>query len=69
MGDHNLRDCNVPRNQLEINKNRKEFTVKTGPRNMRYHVEDQKFKPGVLSAELRKALGLADNELPRHIFK
>ncbi|KAK0160638.1 hypothetical protein PV328_008025 [Microctonus aethiopoides] len=69
LGDHNLRDCNVPRNQLEINKNRKEFTVKTGPRNMRYHVEDQKFKPGVLSAELRKALGLADNELPRHIFK
>uniref|UniRef100_A0A0C9PS02 CG4622_0 protein n=1 Tax=Fopius arisanus TaxID=64838 RepID=A0A0C9PS02_9HYME len=73
LGSHNLRDCPEPRNVLEINKNRKEFNSRNGPRSVRYHVEEDAkfdhFKPGVLSPELRKALGLADDELPRHIYK
>lgn len=70
MGDHNLRDCPVPRNQFEINKNRKEFNARMGPRNVRYHVDDgQKFKPGLLSSELKNALGLTNDQLPRHIYK
>ncbi|XP_015123905.1 zinc finger CCHC domain-containing protein 8 homolog [Diachasma alloeum] len=73
LGNHNLRDCPVPRNSVEINKNRKDFNNRTGPKSVRYHVdEDTKFdhfKPGILSQELRRALGLADNQLPRHIYK
>ncbi|KYN12559.1 Zinc finger CCHC domain-containing protein 8 like protein [Trachymyrmex cornetzi] len=71
-GNHNLRDCPLPRNQSNINKKRKEFASKhnTG---VRYHLsEDQKFShmvPGQLSQKLRKALGLKDNQLPRHIYR
>lgn len=68
-----MRDCTEPRNPMEINKNRKEFGTRNGPRNVRYHVDDdQKFghlKPGVLSSELRRALGLNDDELPKHIIR
>lgn len=73
LGNHNMRDCTEPKNPMEINKNRKEFGTRNGPRNVRYHVDDdQKFghlKPGVLSTELRKALGLNDNQLPNHIIR
>ncbi|XP_057322322.1 zinc finger CCHC domain-containing protein 8 homolog [Microplitis mediator] len=69
IGNHNLRDCPKPRNFNEINKNRKEFSSRSTSKNSRYHVEEQKFVPGVLSSELRKALGLSHNELPKHIFK
>ncbi|KYN43465.1 Zinc finger CCHC domain-containing protein 8 like protein [Trachymyrmex septentrionalis] len=71
-GNHNLRDCPLPRNQSNINKKRKEFASKhnTG---VRYHLsEDQRFSymvPGQLSQKLRKALGLKDNQLPRHIYR
>ncbi|KAF7989108.1 hypothetical protein HCN44_007418 [Aphidius gifuensis] len=73
LGNHNMRDCTEPRNPMEINKNRKEFGTRNGPRNVRYHIDDdQKFghlKPGILSSELRKALGLNDDELPKHIIR
>lgn len=73
LGNHNLRDCPEPRNHMEINKNRKEFNNRNGPKSLRYHVDGdtkfEHFKPGVLSQELRKALGLVDNQLPRHIYK
>lgn len=71
-GNHNLRDCPLPKNQSNINKNRKEFATKysTG---VRYHMsEDQRFGhmiPGQLSQKLRKALGLKDNQLPKHIYR
>ena len=72
LGNHNLRDCKEPRNYGNINKNRKEFVAKQGNKNMRYHHDDdQKFAhivPGQISKDLRKALGLKDNELPRHIY-
>lgn len=67
-----MRDCPLPRNQANIKKNRKEFAKTTNMGN-RYHMsEDQKFShmvPGQLSSKLRKALGLKDNQLPRHIYK
>lgn len=67
-----MRDCPLPKNQSNINKNRKEFATKysTG---VRYHTsEDQRFGhmiPGQLSQKLRKALGLKDNQLPKHIYR
>lgn len=72
LGNHNLRDCKEPRNQNNINKNKKEFVSKQSNKNLRYHQDiDQKFGhivPGSISRSLRKALGLKDNELPRHIY-
>jgi len=71
-GNHNLRDCQLPRNQANINKNRKEFAAKNNT-GVRYHLsEDQKFHhmmPGKLSSKLRQALGLKDNQLPIHIYR
>lgn len=74
MGNHSLRDCQLPRNQGNINKNRKEFTTRNNSRlGHRYHLsEEQKFShmiPGQLSQKLRTALGLKDNDLPKHIYK
>ncbi|KAL0122372.1 hypothetical protein PUN28_007238 [Cardiocondyla obscurior] len=70
-GYHNMRDCPLPRNQSVINKNRKEFAKNSTA--ARYHVsEDQRFShmiPGQLSQKLRKALGLKDNQLPKHIYR
>ncbi|KAM0733128.1 Zinc finger CCHC domain-containing protein 8-like protein [Formica fusca] len=71
-GNHNLRDCPLPKNQTNINKNRKEFAIKNNT-GVRYHMsEDQRFShmiPGQLSHKLRKALGLKDNQLPKHIYR
>ncbi|XP_012277891.1 zinc finger CCHC domain-containing protein 8 homolog [Orussus abietinus] len=77
MGEHNLRDCTQPRMQSNINKNRKEFNAKKGfkgnHRVMRYHVEEEQkyahLAPGQLSSRLKKALGVTENELPRHIYR
>ncbi|KAG7208869.1 hypothetical protein KM043_015053 [Ampulex compressa] len=74
LGDHNLRDCPEPRNQNHINKNRKNFNRERGEsKSLRYHLDnDQKFghiTPGQMSKNLRKALGLKDNELPKHIYR
>ncbi|KAL6265074.1 hypothetical protein P5V15_005165 [Pogonomyrmex californicus] len=70
-GNHNMRDCPLPKNQSNINKNRKEFATKHNM-GVRYHMnEDQRFShmvPGHLSQKLRKALGLKENELPKHIY-
>nr|XP_012147321.1 PREDICTED: zinc finger CCHC domain-containing protein 8 homolog isoform X1 [Megachile rotundata] len=72
LENHNLRDCPNPRNQTNIDKNRKNFNMKNS-RALRYHLEDdQKFGhliPGQLSSNLRKALGLKSNELPKHIYR
>ncbi|XP_063973638.1 zinc finger CCHC domain-containing protein 8 homolog [Diachasmimorpha longicaudata] len=73
LGNHSLRDCPEPRNFAEICKNRSGFNSRNSSKSVRYHLdEDNKFDhftPGVLSKELRHALGLSDNQLPRHIFK
>lgn len=71
-GNHNLRDCPKPKNQNNINKNRKEFAMKYSA-GVRYHMsEDQRFShmvPGQMSPKLQKALGLKDNQLPKHIYR
>ncbi|KAK1133898.1 hypothetical protein K0M31_011684 [Melipona bicolor] len=73
LGNHNLKDCTKPRDYGAIETNRKNFNMKGNSRNIRYHLEDnQKFShiiPGQLSNNLRMALGLGHNELPRHIYK
>ncbi|XP_011873992.1 PREDICTED: zinc finger CCHC domain-containing protein 8 homolog isoform X2 [Vollenhovia emeryi] len=71
-GNHNLRDCQLPKNQSNINKNRKEFAMRNNM-GVRYHMsEDQRYShmiPGQLSQKLRDALGVKDNQLPRHIYR
>lgn len=71
-GNHNLRDCKERRDPAVIEANRKNFNTKAS-KTFRYHLEDnQKFGhlvPGQLSSNLRKALGLKHNELPKHIYR
>ncbi|CAK9809839.1 Zinc finger CCHC domain-containing protein 8 homolog [Anthophora plagiata] len=71
--NHKLQDCPHQRNEVNIGKNRKNFNAKTNLKTLRYHLQvDQKFGhmiPGQLSSNLRKALGLKDNELPTHIYR
>ena len=73
LGNHSLRDCDQPKNYAAINKNRKDYNFKRGPTSLRYHLEDDQkyghFRPGQISPNLRKALGLKENELPRHIYR
>lgn len=68
-GSHSLKDCPEPRNHQRINKARKQFMAKTE----RYHVDiEQRFahlRPGQMSNELRRALGLQNRELPQFIYK
>lgn len=69
-GDHNLRDCRLPKNYQKINANRKQ---RGGGKTERYHVDlTQKYghlKAGQISSKLRKALGLHKKDLPVHIFR
>ncbi|XP_033354283.1 zinc finger CCHC domain-containing protein 8 homolog [Bombus vosnesenskii] len=72
-GNHNLRDCTEPRNYTAIEANRKNFNMKGNSKGVRYHLENNhRFDhiiPGQLSNNLRNALGLRSNELPRHIYR
>ncbi|XP_063708371.1 zinc finger CCHC domain-containing protein 8 homolog [Culicoides brevitarsis] len=67
--DHSVRECPEPRDGKRISKARQSLSKKVE----RYHLNvDQKydaFKPGVISDELRAALGLRSRELPIHIYK
>lgn len=69
-GEHNMRDCQQPRNYQKINANRK---ARGGGKTERYHVDlSQKFghlRAGHVSSKLRKALGLHKKDLPVHIFR
>ncbi|XP_043282025.1 zinc finger CCHC domain-containing protein 8 homolog [Venturia canescens] len=74
MGNHSIRDCPVPRNYNEIQKNRNEFTSRTVQKVGRYHVENddqrhERFVPGQISRELKRALGIGDNQLPHYIYR
>ncbi|KAJ8674881.1 hypothetical protein QAD02_010667 [Eretmocerus hayati] len=73
LGNHNLRDCDQPRNPAAISKNRKEFVAKRGPMNARYHLDDDQkygnFEPGKLSSNLMEALGLKSDEIPKHVYR
>lgn len=73
FGNHNLQDCKEPRNRVNINKNRKELNIKGNSKSLRYHLEnEQRFGhmiPGQISKNLRDALGLKNDELPKHIYR
>lgn len=68
-GGHNLRDCPEPRNMKKVNKARNEF----GRKELRYHDENENeygsLVPGVLSGELRAALGLEASQIPLHVYR
>lgn len=67
--DHSVKDCKEPRDGKRISKARQSMSKKME----RYHVNaDQKYdayKPGVISNELRAALGIRSRELPIHVYK
>ncbi|XP_018319670.1 uncharacterized protein LOC108733119 [Agrilus planipennis] len=69
--NHNLKDCPLPRDNAKINHARLKF--RNTPKNGRYHLEDdQKYshlKPGQLTDNLRKALGLHRDQLPDYIYR
>lgn len=60
--------CPLPLNHELIRKRRQEFY-----RSKRYHdnpinVKHTNFKPGAISQNLKDAMGLGDNRLPRYIY-
>lgn len=69
-GDHMLRDCTAPRDSRQIGRSKAAFSR---GKNERYHVDaDQKFgrfMPGIISEDLRNALGLRPRELPIHVYQ
>ncbi|KAL4646606.1 zinc finger CCHC domain-containing protein 8 [Arapaima gigas] len=72
--DHQLKDCPKPRDMARINEKRKEFSQGNSQSNQRYHAEEveerfMKYKPGIVSAELLDALGVAENSLPPFIYR
>lgn len=70
-GNHALKDCDIPKNFSRISKARFDFLQKH--KTVRYHADQNpkfaNFKPGVISDNLREALGLRKNELPGHIYR
>ncbi|CAH2295809.1 zinc finger CCHC domain-containing 8 [Pelobates cultripes] len=77
--EHQMKDCQKPRNQAHINMKRKEFMDACGEAGnqnyqQRYHAEEveerfNRFKPGLISEELREALGMSDSCLPPFIYR
>lgn len=65
---HAIKDCTVPKDAKRISKARQNMSKK----NERYHLNpDQRYdayRPGVISDNLRNALGLKQRELPLHIY-
>lgn len=74
-GNHLLSDCTKPINDAIVSRNRQKHMQnrKSQPRTSRYHVdEEQRFAhlvPGKISDELRAAMGLKKNQLPRFIYR
>ncbi|XP_074641624.1 zinc finger CCHC domain-containing protein 8-like [Tubulanus polymorphus] len=79
-GCHTMRECTEKKDPARIQQNRQEFMDKFSPatisgrsgRDPRYHGTDprfNKFKPGVISDDLRKALCLREDELPPYIYQ
>ncbi|XP_069789333.1 zinc finger CCHC domain-containing protein 8 [Narcine bancroftii] len=73
--EHQLKDCPKPRDLARISEKRKEFmTMASDSPNsssqQRYHMERfEKFKPGVISEELKEALGMTVEDLPPFIYR
>ncbi|CAL1262727.1 unnamed protein product [Larinioides sclopetarius] len=68
LGDHHMKDCPEKINRSKIAANRKDILMENS---VRYHVEEKKnsIRPGTISSDVRKALGLKDNQLPPYIYK
>ncbi|KAJ8952827.1 hypothetical protein NQ318_008148 [Aromia moschata] len=68
--NHAIKDCPLPKNFAKINAARQRF--KAQKQTSRYHLEeDQKYGhliPGIISNNLREALGLRKNQLPPFIY-
>uniref|UniRef100_F6W6D7 Zinc finger CCHC domain-containing protein 8 n=1 Tax=Ciona intestinalis TaxID=7719 RepID=F6W6D7_CIOIN len=80
MNDHQIKDCPTPKNFKNINQRKMQFQerVNSSPQmgNSRYHADNDsdserfsEFKPGVISSQLREALGIRDNQLPPYIYQ
>ncbi|XP_051888373.1 zinc finger CCHC domain-containing protein 8 [Pristis pectinata] len=73
--EHQLKDCPKPRDLARISEKRKEFNAMASDSphsgsQQRYHAERfEKFKPGVISVELKEALGMTDEDLPPFIYR
>uniref|UniRef100_A0A8C5LT16 Zinc finger CCHC domain-containing protein 8 n=1 Tax=Leptobrachium leishanense TaxID=445787 RepID=A0A8C5LT16_9ANUR len=77
--EHQIKDCPKPRDQSHINMKRKEFMescAEAGNQHYqpRYHAEEveerfAKFKPGIISDDLREALGMSSTCLPPFIYQ
>ncbi|XP_054711992.1 zinc finger CCHC domain-containing protein 8-like [Uloborus diversus] len=67
LGNHHMKQCPEEIDRLRIAANKKDILLGN---TMRYHVEEQKnsMKPGILSPELRKALGVRNDQLPPFIY-
>ena len=74
-GDHRLNDCTKRRDLARINTKRRQFLEGKATNESRYHEEQTKLKqyqhlkPGIISNELREALGMAEQDLPPHIYR
>lgn len=75
---HSLQDCPETHDLQRINANRREFHNKfASPVNLRtrYHLDDSamkrfgRFKPGLITDELREALGITEQDLPPYIYR
>lgn len=75
---HNVQDCPEPQNYARINANRRDFRNKfVSPVGLksRYHGDESLekrfggFKPGVISENLKEALGLSKEDLPLYIYR
>lgn len=75
---HVLQDCPAPQDLEKINANRREFQNKFASpafSKSRYHCDEKsvqrfsEFKPGIISAKLREALGIGEQDVPFYIYK
>ncbi|XP_037338038.2 zinc finger CCHC domain-containing protein 8 [Pungitius pungitius] len=77
LSGHQLRDCPKPKDMAVINERRKEFNQNSNQAmqsNQRYHADEveerfAKYKPGIMSEELLRAMGLDSNTLPPLIYR
>merc|ERR1719427_19255 len=69
--DHEIKDCPLPKNQANINKNKTIYQSFMNNDTHMYDINEKynKYKPGVVSNELREALGLKGHQIPFYIYQ
>ncbi|CAJ0573298.1 unnamed protein product, partial [Mesorhabditis spiculigera] len=78
-GPHNMNACPERRNQRKINEARRQFQDSRRSQESlgRYHADEKegesggpsKFRVGRIGNELRRALGIGENDLPEYIYR